>query len=115
MAKVRLALVSEVPEGGMTMREHEGRTILLTKVEGAIYAMNDTCTHRGAPLHTGELGAAGSPFLLTCPWHAAHFDVSTGKVYQDTPWATDTETYPVEVRGDEVFVELQPGVTSGTS
>lgn len=106
MARVRLALVSEVPEGGMTMREHEGRTILLTKIEGTIYAMNDTCTHRGAPLHMGELGTAGSPFLLTCPWHAAHFDVSTGKVYQDTPWATDTETYPVEVSGEEVFVEL---------
>jgi len=106
MAKVRLALVSEVLEGGMTMREHGGRTILLTKIEGTIYAMNDTCTHRGAPLHMGELGTAGSPYLLTCPWHAAHFDISTGKVYQDTPWATDTETYPVEVEGEDVLVEL---------
>ena len=106
MAKVKLATVSDVPEGGTTMREHEGRTILLAKVEGQIYAMNDTCTHRGAPLHMGELGSAGSPALLTCPWHAAHFDVRTGKVYQDTPWATDTETYPVEIQGEDVFVEL---------
>lgn len=106
MAKVKLATVSDVPEGGMTMREHEGRTILLTKIQGTIYAMNDSCTHRGAPLHMGELGAAGSPWLLTCPWHAAHFDVRTGKVYQDTPWATDTEAYPVEVQGEDVFVEL---------
>jgi nitrite reductase/ring-hydroxylating ferredoxin subunit len=106
MAKVRIASVSEVPEGGMTMREHDGRTVMLAKVDGKIYAMNDTCTHRGAPLHMGELGAAGSPYLLTCPWHAAHFDISTGKVYQDTPWATDTETYPVEVEGEDVLVEL---------
>jgi 3-phenylpropionate/trans-cinnamate dioxygenase ferredoxin component len=106
MARVKLATVSDVPEGGLTMREHEGRTVLLAKVEGQIYAMNDTCTHRGAPLHMGELGTAGSPSLLTCPWHAAHFDVRTGKVYQDTPWATDTETYPVEVEGEDVFVEL---------
>jgi len=106
MAKVKLAQVSDVPEGGLTMREHGGRQILLTRLEGRIYAMNDTCTHRGAPLHMGELGAAGSPQLLTCPWHAAHFDVTTGKVYQDTPWATDTETYPVEVVGEDVLVEL---------
>jgi nitrite reductase/ring-hydroxylating ferredoxin subunit len=106
VAKVRIASVSEVPEGGMTMREHDGRTVMLAKLDGKIYAMNDTCTHRGAPLHMGELGAAGSRFLLTCPWHAAHFDVSTGKVYQDTPWATDTETYPVEIAGEDVLVEL---------
>jgi nitrite reductase/ring-hydroxylating ferredoxin subunit len=104
--KVRLAAVSEVPENGMTMREHGGRSVLLAKVDGRVYAMNDTCTHRGAPLHMGELGQAGSPYLLTCPWHAAHFDVTSGKVYQDTPWATDTETYPVEVSGEDVLVDL---------
>jgi nitrite reductase/ring-hydroxylating ferredoxin subunit len=54
----------------------------------------------------GELGVADSPYLLTCPWHAAHFDVRTGKVYQDTPWATDTESYPVEIAGEDVLVEI---------
>ena len=107
MPKVRLAAASEIPEGGMTMREHDGRQILLAKIDGTIYAMNDVCTHRGAPLHTGELGQVGIPQLLTCPLHAAHFDVTTGKVYQETPWATDTETYPVEVEGDDVYVELE--------
>jgi nitrite reductase/ring-hydroxylating ferredoxin subunit len=106
MPRVRLASVSEILEGGLTMREHDGRSVMLAKVGGKVFAMNDTCTHRGAPLHMGELGAAGSPYLLTCPWHAAHFDISTGKVYQDTPWATDTETYPVEVSGDDVLVDL---------
>lgn len=108
MAKVRLAAVADVPEGGMTMREHDGRQVMLAKIDGKIYAMNDVCTHRGAPLHMGELGQAGSPQLLTCPWHAAHFDVTTGKVYQETPWATDTETYPVEVEGEDVYVVLTP-------
>jgi nitrite reductase/ring-hydroxylating ferredoxin subunit len=104
--KVRLAAISEIPEGGMTMREHDGRAITLAKIGGKVYAMNDTCTHRGAPLHMGQLGSAGSPYLLTCPWHAAHYDVTTGKVYQDTPWAADTETYPVEVTGEDIFVDL---------
>ena len=106
MAKVRLAAVSEIPEGGMTMREHDGRSITLATVDGKIYAMNDVCTHSGAPLHMGQLGAAGSPYLLTCPWHAAHYDITTGKVYQDTPWAVDTEVYPVEISGEDVLVDL---------
>lgn len=106
MARVKLATVSEIPEGGMTAKEHDGRQILLAKVGGTVYAMNDTCTHRGAPLHMGQLGAAGNPILLTCPWHAAHFDISTGKVYQETPWATDTESYSVEVAGEDVYIEI---------
>lgn len=107
MAKVKLATVSEILEDGMLARQHEGRTILLAKVDGTIYAMDDVCTHSGAPLHEGELGRErGNPYLLTCPWHAAHFDLRTGKVYQETPWATDTRTFPVSIEGDDVFIEL---------
>ncbi len=105
MARIRLAAAAEIPEGGMIMKEHEGVQILLAKVGGSIYAMNDICTHEGAPLHEGTLGEMGE-CLLTCPWHAAHFDIRTGKVLQDTPWATDTETYPVELSDGEVYVEL---------
>lgn len=91
----------------MIAREHEGRTVMLAKVDGKIYAMDDVCTHAGASLHEGVLGReAGNPYLLTCPLHAAHFDVRTGKVYQETPWATGTQTFPVEVEGDDVFVEI---------
>ena len=107
MARVKLATVSEIPEDGMIARQHDGRTVMLAKVEGTVYAMDDVCTHSGAPLHEGVLGREqGNPYLLTCPWHAAHFDIRTGKVYQETPWAFDTETYPVTVEGDDVFVDL---------
>jgi nitrite reductase/ring-hydroxylating ferredoxin subunit len=105
MAKVKLAEVNEIPEGGMIMREHGVKQVLLTKIEGKVYAMNNVCTHEEAPLHEGELGPE-EPWLLTCPWHNAQFDVRSGKVYQDTPWATDTEVYEVEVRGVEVYVEI---------
>src|SRR5215470_7685220 len=68
MARVRLASVSEVPEDGMIARTHEGRPVLLAKVDGKIYAMDNTCTHAGAPLNDGILGREqGSPYLLTCP------------------------------------------------
>lgn len=107
MASVKLATVSEIPEGGMILKEHGDQQILLAKVGGKVFAMNNVCTHMGAPLHEGTLGGEGQdPHLVTCPWHEAHFDVRTGKVYQDTPWATDTETYSVEVRGEDVYVDI---------
>lgn len=105
MALVKLARIDEVPEGGMIAREHGDKQILLAKVEGTIYAMDNICNHAGAELHEGQLGEEG-PCLVTCPWHSAHFDVRTGKVHQDTDWASDTETFTVEIQGDEVLVDL---------
>ncbi|HVS02923.1 MAG TPA: Rieske (2Fe-2S) protein [Thermoanaerobaculia bacterium] len=105
MAAVKLAQLDEIPDGGMICRDHGGLQVLLARIGGAVYAMNNVCTHAGAPLAEGELGGEGR-YLLTCPWHDAHFDVRTGAVQQDTPWAFDTEVYPVELRGDEVWVEL---------
>lgn len=107
MAKVKLATRDEIPEGGMIMRIHEGNFVTLAKVNGEIHAINDICTHEDAPLHEGVLGEhENNPHMLTCPWHDAHFDIRNGKVHQDTPWATDTETYEVEVIDDEVYVNL---------
>jgi 3-phenylpropionate/trans-cinnamate dioxygenase ferredoxin component len=105
MPPVLLARLSEIPAGGMTCRVHGTRQVMLARVGDAVYAIDDVCTHAGAPLHEGDLGREGE-FMLTCPWHEAHFDVRTGKVMQDTPWAVDTRAYAVELRGDEIWVDL---------
>jgi nitrite reductase (NADH) small subunit/3-phenylpropionate/trans-cinnamate dioxygenase ferredoxin subunit len=105
MAYVKLARADEIPEGGMIMRQHAGREVLLAKLQGTIYAMDNICSHQGAELHDGELGAEG-PTVVTCPWHAAHFDVRTGKVDPDTNWATDLASFPVTIEGQDVLVDL---------
>jgi 3-phenylpropionate/trans-cinnamate dioxygenase ferredoxin subunit len=105
MPPIKVASLAEIPEGGMICRAHAGRQLLLARVDGQVYAIDDVCTHAGASLHEGDLGREGQ-YLVTCPWHEAHFDVRTGKVNQDTDWACDTRAFRVEVRGDEVWVEL---------
>jgi nitrite reductase/ring-hydroxylating ferredoxin subunit len=105
VTRVKLARLDEIPENGMTMKEHEGRAILLARIDGKVYAIDDECTHQGGPLHQGGLGREG-PCLVTCPWHDAHFDVRDGKVHQDTDWATDTTAYAVTVEGGDVYVDL---------
>lgn len=89
----------------MIERSHEGRSVLLARIEGKVYAMDNICNHMGACLHEGEIGREGK-YLVTCPWHEAHFDVRTGKVEQDIAWAEDNAAFAVEIDGDEVLVEL---------
>jgi nitrite reductase/ring-hydroxylating ferredoxin subunit len=101
--QVRLARVDDVPDNGMTMREHGGRSILLVRIDGAVFALDDECPHEGAPLHEGQLGIQG-PCQLTCPWHEAHFDVRTGCADPETPWASDLKRFPVEIRDGEIWV-----------
>jgi 3-phenylpropionate/trans-cinnamate dioxygenase ferredoxin component len=105
MPEIKLAKLSEIPEGEMICRTHDGRQIALARIDGEVYAMDDVCTHAGAPLHEGDLGREGD-HLVTCPWHEAHFDFRTGRVHQDTQWGTDTQVFPVRVEGEDVIVEL---------
>lgn len=37
-------------------------------------AINDRCTHRGGPLHEGELADG----CITCPWHGSQFRLDGG-------------------------------------
>ncbi len=62
---VKVTTTDEMADQPAKCVEVEGEKIALFKVEGALYALSDTCTHRGGPLSEGEVGAAE----VTCPWH----------------------------------------------
>ena len=56
-----------------------GIPVLLSRdASGAIHAIAATCTHRGAALGEGTFADG----CVTCPWHAARFDLRTGKVLE---------------------------------
>ena len=99
MAFLRAAKKDEVPSGAIREFQLDGKTIALANVEGKLYAIDNTCLHRGGPLGEGEL--AGK--VVTCPWHGWQYDVTTGKVTMNP--AVGVGTYTVEVRGDDIFVD----------
>jgi nitrite reductase/ring-hydroxylating ferredoxin subunit len=89
----RVASKSDLREGGLLAVQIDSKRIVLSMVEGKVYAMNAVCSHKGAPLEEGTLMG----YDLKCPWHFALFDVRNGKVSARTVWATDLESYPVQV------------------
>ena len=76
-----------------------GNAVLLTRIDGLVYAVGATCTHYGGPLIDGraEDGA------VRCPWHHACFSLRTGASLRP-PALIDLPSYRVEERDGTVFV-----------
>jgi nitrite reductase/ring-hydroxylating ferredoxin subunit len=53
-----------------------GRWVVVN-VDGARYALSRRCRHLRADLSDGRIDEAG---CLVCPWHAARYDVHTGRM-----------------------------------
>ncbi len=96
-----VANVNDVDEGKTLRVQIGGVEILLCKCEGRIYAIEDVCTHDGAPLDQGELEGC----RITCARHGAVFDVRTGAVLA-LPAVIPVPTYGVRIEGDDVFVNV---------
>ena len=98
---IKVATLSEIPPGTCLHVEVAGREVAIFNVEGTIYAMGGTCTHEGGPLGEGDLDGT----VVTCPWHGAQFDVTTGQVV-GPPAAQNEPTYEVVVEGEDISVEV---------
>jgi nitrite reductase/ring-hydroxylating ferredoxin subunit len=101
MAFTKVATVQDVPAGKAKQVVVNGKTLALVNVNGTFYAIDDTCTHRGAPLSEGDVEGQE----LTCPWHGARFDVTTGS-HLCPPAPKGVTAYRVQVVGDEVQVDV---------
>lgn len=98
---IKVADVNEIEEGEMMPIEVDGELVCLARVDGAVCAFSDNCTHISGPLSEGDLEG----HILTCPWHGAQFDIRNGKVVRG-PARQDIPTYPVKVEGESVFISL---------
>ena len=77
-----------------------GRQIALFDTPRGVLACNNRCPHEGYPLREGSLDER---CILTCNWHNWKFDLPTGR---NLYGGERLRTYPVEVRGGEVWVDL---------
>ncbi|KAF2450758.1 hypothetical protein P171DRAFT_427075 [Karstenula rhodostoma CBS 690.94] len=84
----------------------EGGKALILKIQDKIHATGANCTHYGAPLAKGVLTPEGR---LTCPWHGACFNVSTGDV-EDAPALDPLSKYEVFEKGGAVYIKADEDV-----
>ncbi len=98
---IKVATTDELEDQQAKLVEVEGQKIALVRLDGAFYALSDTCTHRGGPLSEGTVEGTE----VTCPWHGAKFDIRTGAVL-GPPAPQGVRSYPVRVTGADVEIEV---------
>ena len=77
----------------------DGRKVAVANVGGHFYAFDDTCTHQGCSLASGELEGT----TVTCPCHGSQFDVRSGEVLEG-PAEDPVTSWVVEADGPDLVI-----------
>lgn len=81
--------------------------IAVFRVDDAVYAIGDRCSHAEASLAEGELFDTS----VECPRHGAEFDITTG-AQQSLPATQPVPCYQTEIRDGEVFITITSEATN---
>ena len=119
--KIKAAQASAIVEGKNHCIKLQDRKILLIRHNGTIHALENRCPHVGLSLEKGKVQDG----VITCPWHGSSFDIVNG---ENRDWVNNllgmsvpkwtakmismgkapqpVRTYPVEIAGDDVLVDI---------
>ena len=99
---VRVGTLESFKQGGCQVVSAGGHSVAVFYHGGQVYAVDNRCPHMGFPLDRGSVKDG----ILTCHWHHARFDLSSGGTFD--PFADDVRTFPVRVLDGEVWVDPSP-------
>ena len=102
MTLQKVTTAESVPPGRVVVVDVDGQAIAVCNAEGALYAINDVCTHDGGALDQGELDGEE----IECPRHGARFNVTTGDATQ-LPAFEPVETPDVRLEGETLQVGVE--------
>ena len=100
---VKVAATADVVDGKPKAVKVGGRSIALFLHDGNVFATDNQCPHMGYPLTRGRVRNG----VLTCDWHGWSYDLGGGGCF--TGGCDDLDTFPVEVRNGEVYVNVRDG------
>lgn len=100
---VKVADLTDVPEGTPKAVKVEGRSIALFQHQGRVYATDNQCPHMGYPLTRGRVRNG----VLTCDWHGWSYDMAGGGCF--TGGCDDLDTFPIDVRDGAIYINVRGG------
>jgi nitrite reductase (NADH) small subunit len=103
---VRVATSDDIPDGKRHLVTYGPRSIVLLRIKGTLFAVDNVCPHKNGEMAFGPLEG----FHLYCPLHAWVFDVRDGRAF--FPVGAYIECFDVEEKDGLVFIASKQKVNS---
>jgi 3-phenylpropionate/trans-cinnamate dioxygenase ferredoxin component len=101
---ITVCRADELLDGEMRLVDADGRKIGVFRCgDGALYAIEDRCSHDDGPLAEGEFDADAC--TVECPRHGSLFDLRSGRP-KTLPAFQPVDTFAALIEGDEVKLEI---------
>lgn len=81
-----------------------GKSVLVYRSNGRVYAIDGVCSHAGGPLEEGTFDEC----TVQCPWHDSVFDLRNGRIVHG-PATHPQAAFDARIRNGRVEVRLQRG------
>jgi nitrite reductase/ring-hydroxylating ferredoxin subunit len=91
----------ELQEGTMKLVNVDGTPVLLVKVSGEIFAIDNRCPHMGCGFSGGSLDG----YVIICPCHDWRFDLRTGE-YEEMKEMVLTK-YDWKIKSGKIYVKVE--------
>jgi len=102
MAQLLACHLDELAPGTVKRLVLGARAIAIVRCNDDVYALQDSCPHKGAPLSDGAVSVQRCE--LICPWHRFRFHLATGRSVTNPSVAV--RTFSVHIDDGKVLVDL---------
>ena len=100
MSWIDIGALEDIPvRGARVLKTAVGCVGLFRTGEAEVYAVSNTCPHKGGPLSEGIVHGR----QVTCPLHNWVFSLETGEAQGND--AGRIETFPVQVQGGRILID----------
>lgn len=95
-----IAALNEVPQrGARVIKTADGCVAVFRTAQDEVYALNNSCPHKGGPLSEGIVHGAS----VTCPLHNWVFSLETGEAQGADEGRV--QTYPARVENGRILLD----------
>jgi 3-phenylpropionate/trans-cinnamate dioxygenase ferredoxin subunit len=95
--------LDEIKPGTARRVDFGDHRVALVRIGDDVYALGDRCSHADYSLSEGDVWE--DELEIECPKHGSTFSLRSGKP-QTLPATKPVPVYKVEIRGDDVYVEV---------
>ncbi|MDE1763283.1 MAG: nitrite reductase (NAD(P)H) small subunit [Thaumarchaeota archaeon] len=101
----RIGNIRDIDEEKITRVGVDGKSVLLIKKDGEMFAIDSICGEGCGPLEDGILEG----FHIRCPWYHEYYDIRTGKPFGVTHCSSSIKTYETRVNetNGDIFLYVE--------